>query len=126
MLARVSNYARLLLPAMLLLLQRCTMRWRRSYPSRPIHVVVPIPTGVAPISWHAIAQDSFIDLTTVLRTPEIQQRFKDMVIEVTPTSREEFAQLSRGDRTLGARDHDRHPPTVARAGCARNRWSHVL
>jgi tripartite-type tricarboxylate transporter receptor subunit TctC len=37
------------------------------------------------------------DLTAVLHLPEIQQRFKDMVIEVAPTSREEFAQFIRAE-----------------------------
>jgi tripartite-type tricarboxylate transporter receptor subunit TctC len=43
------------------------------------------------------------DLTTVLRMPEIQQRFKDLVIEVAPTSREEFAQFIRAETTRWAR-----------------------
>jgi len=43
------------------------------------------------------------DLTAVLRMPEIQQRFKDMVIEVAPTSREEFAQFIRAEATRWAR-----------------------
>lgn len=37
------------------------------------------------------------DLTAVLRIPEIQQRFNDLVVEVTPTSREEFAQFIRAE-----------------------------
>ena len=43
------------------------------------------------------------DLTAVLRMPEIQQRFKDMVIEVAPTSREEFAQFIRAEAARWAR-----------------------
>ena len=43
------------------------------------------------------------DLTAVLRMSEIQQRFKDMVIEVAPTSREEFAQFIRAETTRWAR-----------------------
>ena len=43
------------------------------------------------------------DLTAVLRMPEIQQRFKDMVIEVAPTSREEFAQFIRAESARWAR-----------------------
>jgi tripartite-type tricarboxylate transporter receptor subunit TctC len=43
------------------------------------------------------------DLTAVLRTPEIQQRFKDMVIDVAPTSREEFAQFIRAETARWAR-----------------------
>jgi tripartite-type tricarboxylate transporter receptor subunit TctC len=37
------------------------------------------------------------DLTAVLRIPEIQQRFNDLVVEVAPTSREEFAQFIRAE-----------------------------
>jgi len=33
------------------------------------------------------------DLTTVLRLPEMQQRFKELVVEAAPTTREEFAQI---------------------------------
>ena len=43
------------------------------------------------------------DLTAVLRTPEIQQRFKDLVVEVAPTGREEFAQFMRADTARWAR-----------------------
>ena len=43
------------------------------------------------------------DLTAVLRMPEIQQRFKDLVIEVAPTSREEFAQFIRAEAARWAR-----------------------
>ncbi len=43
------------------------------------------------------------DLTAVLRVPEIQQRFKELVIEVAPTSREEFAQFIRAEITRWAR-----------------------
>jgi tripartite-type tricarboxylate transporter receptor subunit TctC len=43
------------------------------------------------------------DLTAVLRMPEIQQRFRDMVIEVAPTSREEFAQFIRAETARWAR-----------------------
>jgi tripartite-type tricarboxylate transporter receptor subunit TctC len=35
------------------------------------------------------------DLTAVLRQPDVQQKFRDLVIEVAPTSREEFAQFIR-------------------------------
>jgi tripartite-type tricarboxylate transporter receptor subunit TctC len=35
------------------------------------------------------------DLTTVLRTPDVQQRFNDLVIQVAPTSPEQFAQFIR-------------------------------
>lgn len=37
------------------------------------------------------------DFTTVLRMPEIEQRLRDMVIDVTPTSRETFAQFIRAE-----------------------------
>jgi tripartite-type tricarboxylate transporter receptor subunit TctC len=43
------------------------------------------------------------DLTAVLRTPEIQQRFNDMVIDVAPTSREEFAQFIRAETARWAK-----------------------
>ena len=45
----------------------------------------------------------YADLIAVLRVPEIQQRFRDMVIEVAPTSREEFAQFIRDETTRWAR-----------------------
>ncbi len=37
------------------------------------------------------------DLTAVLRMPEIQQRFTDLVIDIAPTSREEFGQFLRAE-----------------------------
>jgi tripartite-type tricarboxylate transporter receptor subunit TctC len=37
------------------------------------------------------------DLTAVLRSPEIQQRFTEMVITYTPTSREQFGQFMRAE-----------------------------
>ena len=43
------------------------------------------------------------DLTAVLRMPEIQQRFKDLVIEVAPTSRDEFAQFMHAETVRWAR-----------------------
>jgi tripartite-type tricarboxylate transporter receptor subunit TctC len=43
------------------------------------------------------------DLTAVLRTPEIQQRFNELVIDVAPTSREEFAQFIRAESARWAR-----------------------
>lgn len=43
------------------------------------------------------------DLTAVLRAPEIQQRFKELVIEVARTSREEFAQFIRAETARWAR-----------------------
>ena len=43
------------------------------------------------------------DLVAVLRTPEIQQRFKDLVIETAPTSREEFAQFISAETARWAR-----------------------
>jgi tripartite-type tricarboxylate transporter receptor subunit TctC len=43
------------------------------------------------------------DLTAVLRLPEITERFRDLVIEVAPTSREEFAQFIRAETARWAR-----------------------
>ena len=43
------------------------------------------------------------DLTAVLNLPEVRQRFKDLVIEVSPTSREEFAQFMRAETARWAR-----------------------
>jgi tripartite-type tricarboxylate transporter receptor subunit TctC len=43
------------------------------------------------------------DLIAVLRLPEIQQRFKDMVIEVSSTGREEFAQFIGAETARWAR-----------------------
>jgi tripartite-type tricarboxylate transporter receptor subunit TctC len=43
------------------------------------------------------------DLTAVLRMPEIQQRFSDLVIDTAPTSREEFAQFIRSEAARWAR-----------------------
>jgi tripartite-type tricarboxylate transporter receptor subunit TctC len=43
------------------------------------------------------------DLVALLRTPEIQQRFADLVIETAPTSREEFAQFIRAESARWAR-----------------------
>ncbi len=49
-----------------------------------------------------ILDKSHADLTAVLRIPEIQQRLKDLVVEVAPTSREEFAQFIRAEATCWA------------------------
>ena len=43
------------------------------------------------------------DLTAVLRMPEIQQRFKDLVIEIAPTSRDAFAQFMRAETARWAK-----------------------
>jgi tripartite-type tricarboxylate transporter receptor subunit TctC len=43
------------------------------------------------------------DLTAVLNLPEVRQRFKDLVIEVSPTTREEFAQFMRAETARWAR-----------------------
>ena len=43
------------------------------------------------------------DLLAVLRMPEIQQRLNELVIEVAPTSREEFAQFIRAEAARWAR-----------------------
>ena len=44
-----------------------------------------------------------VDLTAVLHQPELQQRFRDLVIEVASTSREEFAQFMRAETARWAR-----------------------
>ncbi len=57
------------------------------------------PTGTpAPI-----LDKVYADLTTVLRMPEIQQRFRDLVIEIAPTSRDAFAQFMRAETARWAR-----------------------
>ena len=43
------------------------------------------------------------DLLTVLKLPEIQQRLRDLVIEVAPNSREEFAQFIRAETARWAK-----------------------
>ena len=43
------------------------------------------------------------DLTAVLRMPGIQQRFRDVVVEPAPTSREEFAQFIRAEAARWAK-----------------------
>ena len=43
------------------------------------------------------------DLVVVLRLPEIQQRLKDLVVEVAPNSREEFAQFIRAETARWAK-----------------------
>lgn len=43
------------------------------------------------------------DLITVLRMPEIQQRFQDMVIEIAPNTPEQFAQFIRAEAARWAR-----------------------
>jgi tripartite-type tricarboxylate transporter receptor subunit TctC len=43
------------------------------------------------------------DLTTVLRTSDIQQRFNDMVLQVAPMSRDEFAKFIRTEAARWAR-----------------------
>jgi len=43
------------------------------------------------------------DLLAILRLPEIQQRFREMVIDVSPTSRDEFAQFIRAEIARWAR-----------------------
>ena len=45
----------------------------------------------------AILDKVHTDLLAVLRLPEIQQQFADMVIHVAPTSREQFAQFIRAE-----------------------------
>ena len=43
----------------------------------------------------AITDKVHADVTSVLRTPEMQQRFRDMVVQYTSTTREEFGQFMR-------------------------------
>jgi tripartite-type tricarboxylate transporter receptor subunit TctC len=57
------------------------------------------PSGV-PVT---ILDKVHADLTTVLRTPEIQQRFAELVITYTPTSREQFGQFMRAETVRWAR-----------------------
>ena len=42
------------------------------------------------------------DITAVLRTPEVQQRLGDMMVDVAPTSRDEFAQFIRSENARWA------------------------
>ena len=51
----------------------------------------------------AILDKVHADLTAVLRMPEIQQRLTDIVVEVAPMSREEFAQFIRAEIARWAR-----------------------
>ena len=57
------------------------------------------PTGTPA----AILDKVHADLTTVLRMPEMQQRFTEMVIEYAPTNRDEFAQFMRTETARWAR-----------------------
>jgi tripartite-type tricarboxylate transporter receptor subunit TctC len=41
----------------------------------------------------AIVNKLHADMTAVLRTPEVQRRFTDLVIEVAPSSRADFAKF---------------------------------
>jgi tripartite-type tricarboxylate transporter receptor subunit TctC len=43
------------------------------------------------------------DLVTVLRIPEVQRRMKELVVDVAPTSREEFAQIIRSETARWAK-----------------------
>jgi len=43
------------------------------------------------------------DLAAILRLPEIQQRFREMVLDASPNSREEFAQFIRAETARWAR-----------------------
>ncbi len=45
----------------------------------------------------AVLDKVHADLTAVLRQPDVQQKFRDLVIEVAPTSREDFAQFIRAE-----------------------------
>jgi tripartite-type tricarboxylate transporter receptor subunit TctC len=51
----------------------------------------------------AVLDKVHADLTAVLRMPEIQQRLKDLVVEVAPTSPQEFAKFMRAETARWAR-----------------------
>ena len=51
----------------------------------------------------AILDKVHADLTAVLRMPEIEQRLKDQVVNVAPTSRDEFARFIRAEIARWAR-----------------------
>jgi tripartite-type tricarboxylate transporter receptor subunit TctC len=51
----------------------------------------------------AILEKIHADLNAVLRTPEIQQRLRDVVVEVAPTSPQEFAEFMRVETARWAR-----------------------
>ena len=51
----------------------------------------------------AILDKVHTDLLTVLRTPDIQQRLKDVVVQVAPTTPQEFAQFIRAETARWAR-----------------------
>jgi tripartite-type tricarboxylate transporter receptor subunit TctC len=57
------------------------------------------PTGTP----NAVVDKVHDDLVGVLRTPEIQHRLRDMVVEAAPTSREQFAQFIRAETQRWAR-----------------------
>jgi tripartite-type tricarboxylate transporter receptor subunit TctC len=50
----------------------------------------------------AILDKVHTDLTAVLRMPELQQRFNDLIVDPAPTSREEFARFIRAEITRWA------------------------
>jgi tripartite-type tricarboxylate transporter receptor subunit TctC len=37
------------------------------------------------------------DITSVLRSPELQQRLSELITEITPTTRDEFDQFIRAE-----------------------------
>jgi tripartite-type tricarboxylate transporter receptor subunit TctC len=51
----------------------------------------------------AILEKIHADLVAVLRTPEVQQRFNDLVIDVAPTSRAQFGQFMQAETARWAR-----------------------
>jgi tripartite-type tricarboxylate transporter receptor subunit TctC len=51
----------------------------------------------------AVLDKVHADLTAVLRTPDVQQRFEQLVIEVAPTSRDEFARFIHAETARWAR-----------------------
>jgi tripartite-type tricarboxylate transporter receptor subunit TctC len=43
------------------------------------------------------------DLLTILRTQDIQERFREMVLDAAPVSREQFAQFIKGEAARWAK-----------------------
>jgi len=83
----------------------------KELPAVPTMIEVGIPDFVV-TSWYGVCVPSatpqplldklHADVTTVLRMPDMQQRLTDLMIEVAPTSREEFAQFIRAEHARWA------------------------
>ena len=75
-------------------------------PSVPMMLETGFP-GYVVTSWYGVCAPAgtpvpvldklHADVTAVLRMPEVQQRLGDMMVDVAPTSREEFAQFIRSE-----------------------------